>query len=1527
MKENRYILTVQNRDIFKEVAITNKTTTIKIGTQQDCDIRLKKELFEEPVSVTLHNKDGNVSLLCDSGLYLVTETEKARAEMVINIGDILKLSHYDHEDAMLTFMLNYDLSQSESDFDTIVDIRNLSELIIGNVSNAHLKLQSKFILSEHITLSKSPEGKLILDSSHALLSATLNGNRVFESIEVKEYDFIGIADYSFYYKNQMLYTAERKDMIMNGVSHQALREETPAFNYPLLNRSPRMMHQFDNDDIDMLNPPEKPKKPKGNLAMQLMPALAMIGVTVLTRSGIIGGLRVGNPAFLIFSLSMMAVGIMTSIMTFVQNKKNYKQDLEDWNKDYTNYVARKRKEIEFEREAELRALIDVYPSSGSIRNFVKTFSGRLFERSPEEHDFLHVRVGLGRVPAKRQVAYSRTEQIKVDNELMEIPEQICNEYEEIDQAPVMIHLRESGNIGVVGNPDEQFEFFKTMLLDFSVLHDYEDVKTIVLIPPEKLSQYEWIKWLPHIDGAGGSMRGVVTDAESRDHVFEYLYSIAALREAQTKDDEAESPLPHYTVFVLDEYGIKTHPLFNYVENAHRLGISFVYFKEYKENLPKYCEEIVELSPGTGRVKLKKDKQFIRAFTREQINNESIKFVCDRLAPVYCEKIALSSRLTSSITLFELLNIISPDNLNLKDRWSKSEVHKSMAAPLGVDAKGSIIDLDLHEKAHGPHGLVAGTTGSGKSEIMQSYILSTAVNFHPYEVSFVIIDFKGGGMANQFEKLPHLIGKITDIDGHEINRSLLSIRAELEKRKRIFAEYNVNQIDHYIAKYKDGEASVPLPHLVMIVDEFAELKADQPEFMKELISTARVGRSLGIHLILATQKPAGQVNEQIWSNSRFKLCLKVATKQDSKEVLKSPLASEIREPGRAYMQVGNNEIFTLFQSAYSGASALSDKYGSTREFHINEVDFTGKKTTVYERKAKCTNDGEKLTQLQALVDYVGQHCENSLIERLPSICLPPLPEVIEYSPSLVDKPDSSKLSIGIYDDPNNQVQPNLELNLFEGNVMIIGASQTGKTMLLQSMIKSLANQHSPKDVSIYILDFASKVLKMFDGLNHVGGVVTDSDDEKLKNFFKLINEELSYRKEYFSNHGYSSYEAYLEMNQSDSDKLPHIVIMIDNLVMFREIFQAYEGEMLNLCREGLALGITIIATAKQTVGLSYKFISNFATRLTFSCTESGEYNTVFDRCLIRPKNVQGRGLASIDKIVYEYQAYLPFGGETEGQRIKQIKDFISETSKSWGSVSAKRIPGIPKTLTEEYWSQNNIQFGSYQIPIGLSYSSIDPVIVDLLKVGTIGIYGREGFGKSNLIRSILNHLQKHVFDQPCEAYIIDGYDRQLSEFSTYGFVEQMTIDCSDFEEILHTFIDEAEHRMDMLRDGLTLEEEPLMLCVIENSKIYAMNTISRDITDKFKKLLKDLKQLKMCFIFSNIDNNPEFSASEMMKCARDLGQYYLLDDIANVKLFGSSKFTINDLKPYKKPVIVSEGYSYDSRSGLDKVKFVKCERSS
>lgn len=1533
MKEQRYILTIQNNNIFREVDVSRDTSLLKIGTLQECDVRLKRELFSVPVCVTLRMEENEWRISCSDGLRIDSKDIKGSKETAVRHGDILEIYGAGADAFLFKMSFSYDFTVSAMNIDTIIDIRKFNSLVIGNVPQAQIRLNSKYVGSEYITLTRRQGGVLILDAVHAPASATQNGIRVLGQSQVGEYDFIGLADYSFYFKNQVLYTAGRSDMNIS-VPSQPLRDETAAFEYPRLNRSPRMLYHFDRKPIEILNPPEKPVRPHDNLVMQMLPALLMMAVMVVTRSGLIGGMGTGNLSFVIYSAATMAVGVLMSVVSFVHSRRQYKANIEVWKSDYTSYISSKRKEIEKEQERERAALTDTYPATETIRDFVKIFSGRLYERSSKDGDFLHVRAGLGAVPALRPVTCQQEEHIKAENELMAIPRQLCSEYALINNVPVMLHLCESGTIGVIGTPEEQYNFLKNMLLDICVLHSSEEVQVILLLPYNEQSKYDWVKWLPHVKESCGGMRGIVCDDESRDNVFEYLYALMTARENGMSVEARTVPLPYVVVFSLEEYGIKTHPLSKYAEESVKYGVSFVFFKEYKESLPQYCFEIVELTADGGVLRLRDDKDFMRTFRREAVSDGSIRFVAEHLALVYTEKIALSSRLTSNITLFELLNIISPEDLNLIERWNQAMVQKSLAVPLGVDVKGMQVFLDLHEKAHGPHGLVAGTTGSGKSEIMQSYILSAAVSFHPYEVALVLIDFKGGGMANQFEKLPHLIGKITDIDSHEINRSLQSIHAELEKRKRLFAKHQVNHIDQYLAKFRAGIARIPLPHLILIVDEFAELKAEQPEFMKELISAARVGRSLGIHLILATQKPAGQVNEQIWSNSRFKLCLKVATKEDSNEVLRSPLASEIREPGRAYLQVGNNEVFTLFQSAYSGASAISDKNGNMREFSISEVSFTGKRTVIYEHRAEHASDGSKVTQLRAMIEYISRYCEEAGIARLPSICMPPLPEVVDYIPGTQHLSATVEVPIGIYDDPANQVQPVVSLKLSEGNIIIIGSAQTGKTSLLQTILRGIAGQYSPRQVSVYILDFASKVLKVCENINHVGGVLTDADDEKIKNFFKMMDEEIAARKEKFSGMGVGSYGAYLEQNPVPD--MPQIVVMIDNLLEFRETFQEYEEVMLNICREGLALGVTVIATAKQTTGISYKYLNNFAVRLAFNCTERSEYNNIFDRCQIYPPNLPGRGLVSIEKTLYEYQAYLPFDGITgkdeeaekrsEGRRMEQVREFIASMTLCHGTVRARAVPSIPPVLTGEYWEMSNHIFANYVVPVGLTYSEIEPVTVDLAHVGAMGIYGREGFGKSNLLRIILTYLQQHIFDFPCEAYLIDGYDRQLAEYGTFGFVEQITVDCADFETIVQQFGDAAQKRMDILQMEGNLDEEPLLLCVVQNSQIFAPNIVTAQACSQFKKLVSNAKMLKVCFIFSNVDNNGDYSPPEIMKIVREFTQFFLLDDLSGVKLFGVNKFTGNDLKPYKKSISIGEGYWYDARNGLEKIKLVKCERS-
>jgi S-DNA-T family DNA segregation ATPase FtsK/SpoIIIE len=252
-----------------------------------------------------------------------------------------------------------------------------------------------------------------------------------------------------------------------------------------------------------------------------------------------------------------------------------------------------------------------------------------------------------------------------------------------------------------------------------------------------------------------------------------------------------------------------------------------------------------------------------------------------------------------------------------------------------------------------------------------------------------------------------------------------------------------------------------------------------------------------------------------------------------------------------------------------------------------------------------------------------------------------------------------------------------------------------------------------------------------------------------------------------------------------------------------------------------------------------------------------------------------------------------------------------------------VPEIPQNLTGGYF--DDYKFDKFVVPVGLTYNEIKPVTIDLARIGAVGVYGREGFGKSNFVRIVMSYLQRNVFNLPCQAYLVDGYDRQLAEFEAYGFIAQSTVDCADFEEIIQKFSDAASARMDILRAGGNLDGEPLLLCIVQNIQIFAASAVSRAAGDQLKQLLNDAKQLRICFIFSNVDNNNDYAASDIMKMARDFPQYFLLDDINNVKLFGASRFNSSDLKPFKKALALGDGYSFNSRDGIEKIKLVKCDR--
>lgn len=752
-------------------------------------------------------------------------------------------------------------------------------------------------------------------------------------------------------------------------------------------------------------------------------------------------------------------------------------------------------------------------------------------------------------------------------------------------------------------------------------------------------------------------------------------------------------------------------------------------------------------------------------------------------------------------------------------------------------------------------------------------------FHPYDVSFVVIDFKGGGMANQFIDLPHLIGTITNIDGREIERSLLSIKAELVKRQEMFMEAGVNHINDYIKLYKAKKVKMPMPHLIMIVDEFAELKAEYPDFMKELISAARIGRTLGVHLILATQKPAGVIDAQIWSNSKFKLCLKVQTKEDSNEVIKTPLAAEIVEPGRAYFQVGNNEIFELIQSAYSGANIPSGNDVNENVYSIYECNFWGKKKLKYTNKKKQKKHTE-ITQLQAIVDYVKEYCKSSNIEKLPGICLPSL-ETIIHTDSLdygIDVDNVINIPVGIYDDPEQQRQGIVDIELSKDNIYIVGSAQMGKTLLLQTIIYGVIKKYTPKQVNMYLIDCGSMVLKLFENSKHIGGVVLSSEEEKCKNLFKLLNDFVVKRKNVLSGKGVGNFSAYLEAGYTD---MPLAVVVIDNMAAFKEYFPNQADELNSLSREAQGVGISFVITSATSNALNYRTQANFGKRFVLNCNDSSEYSNAFGHCRRVPRENPGSGLVMLDKRILEWQAAIFGKSSKEAERSQEMKEYIEYRNADF-KERAVQIPMVPEKLElENTMRQEVMKFRtSGVIPLGMDFSTVDYSMVDMNETGSLALLG-DAETRLQFTKNFIYMLAKNIVFHNVEAIVLDDRQRNLEGVKDFGFVKKYTSDVAEGMVMLGDFYDDLSFREEADKDS----DESTILLVLNNQEIFREICADKNASKELANAIKRANALKGFVLLTQVENQAVgFNSSDVLKTIREERKGILFSPILENKFY-------------------------------------------
>ena len=1328
------------------------------------------------------------------------------------------------------------------------------DLTIGRTEQNDVYYPNKVVSSKHAILSYRG-GKWFIQDTNSTNGTFVNGTRATKmKLDVGDTVFIMglkivIGKNIIAFNNpdgQVQISSKLKRFVNQTVAPVDEEDEYELADKEYFYRSPRFKRDIETATFKIDSPPTSPISEEMPWLLVMGSSMAMGMMSLVTLISAIASMNITS---MVMGGSMLLGTVLLPTITKSYEKKHRHKKEALRQKKYREYLDRITVQINEACQLQEEILNENHVTIQECEKRIRDTQRNLWERGLGQNDFLRVRVGNGEGVLDAEISYSERKFSLDDDNLQEELYTLCEKDKPLHNIPITYSLFENHISGVIGERKQVVEFAKGLIIQLAALYSYDEVKFVFLFDKEEEDKFGFVKWLPHVWSDDNKFRFIATNANEVKEVSAYFEHVIENRE-QINDADMEDVKPYFIFFSMSKtLATRAEMMKKVLAKKENIHMSIVTFYDELRNLPKECSMVVELDGASGKLFDKNDiSGKITEFSPDINLSQNPMELSVALANTSLDTTATNFQLPGMITFMELFGVGNVEHLNVLTRWRENDPTKSLQAAVGVDTYGETFMLDLHEKFHGPHGLVAGMTGSGKSEFIITYILSLAVNYHPEEVAFILIDYKGGGMAKSFENLPHTAGIITNLDGSAIKRSLVSIESELKRRQAIFAEASkkvgVSNIDIYKYQklYREGTVTEPLQHLFIISDEFAELKTQQPEFMTQLVSAARIGRSLGVHLILATQKPSGVVDDQIWSNSKFRVCLKVQERADSMDMLKRPDAAELTDTGRFYLQVGYNELFELGQSAWSGASYYpSDRVVKEKDNSVVVIDTNGHaiKQVKIDKKRSLSKNAKK--QLDVITEYIRSIAEDEGIKIKP-LWLDPIPALI-----LLDqvkekyKTSTEKFIlnpvIGEYDDPAHQRQCVLRLPLSkDGNTVIYGVAGSGKTTFLNGMIYSLIKEHTPDEVNLYILDFASETLRAFAKAPHVGDVILSYEAEKVSNLFKMLQAEIEKRKKLFADYG-GDYASYIK---SSGKTLPSIVVAINNFAAFTETYEEKEEAVSYLSREGTKYGVYFVLTALGTGAVRFRLLQNFKQLLVLQLNDETDYSSVVGKTDgLFPSKFKGRGLIKGDEL-YEFQLASLTADEVP---FSFIQETCKELAEKWEGETARKIPILPDKVNVDFLSEYVDANKKLNIPVGVEKNSLNvhyyPFHTAYINMIMSSGLEYQGF-VSDLVTLVgsATELNGIVFDMPkivagttgamsvyttakdCEDQIAKLFELVLYRNNTYKEALESGEKVDDFE---HLFV--VINALSMLKDALSDQgKEKLSLILEKGTKEYNINIV-------------------------------------------------------------------------------------------------------
>ncbi len=920
--------------------------------------------------------------------------------------------------------------------------------------------------------------------------------------------------------------------------------------------------------------PPRPRYPGRNpFPIVIVIAPAIMGLTM--------AMLFHNLLYVSFAFFSPVFALANWISARRTGRRNYRRDLAE----YVVRKAEKERAIDADVRAERVLRLGIALDPGAVRRIAQGPGRQLWERRRRDADYLVLRIGIADQPSIIEVQDADRGGEFRDAVRWNVP-----------GLPAGFALADRGVVGLAGPPERIRPLAGWLLAQIAVLHSPHAVRIVVLTDPDRSADWDWLRWLPQLRSPFGPTLLIGNDPETVGYRLAELTGTLSRRQEAAKSPMGRAVFtePDLVVLVDGARRMRDLPgLTQLLTQGPAMRIFGICVDRELRMLPKEATSVV-VDDGEHLTLRQDGLPEFPGIRPDLCEPEFFELVARSLAPLRDATVDEGGVLPDQVRLTELLDLAAPDADLVAARWLAQP--SSTLASIGMGYDGPL-SVDLVQD--GPHALIAGTTGSGKSELLQTLVASLAAANRPDELTFLLVDYKGGSAFRDCVHLPHTLGMVTDLDGHLVNRVLDSLGAELRRRERLLAEYGAKDQPDYLSRRRLEPALPALPRLVLIVDEFATLVREVPEFIPGMVSLAQRGRSLGIHLVLATQRPAGVVTLDIKANTNLRIALRVLDPTESKDVIDTAEAALIPTnlPGRALVRLSHRSV-AAFQAAYTGAPYFQQDAPVTPAAAAELPWLRLGRPADLPQPAPAADEsapGRAETDLSVLVQAMRRAAEDLKIEPQPRPWLAPLPERItlaelpEAATAVVSdaRADLPPVAIGLEDLPALQQQRPVPLDLYSfTHLAIIGTARSGRTQALRTVAGAMAGRYSTAEVHMYGIDAAGGGLSVLEALPHTGAVVGRNDMERLDRLLTRLTGELTRRQELLAEH-HANNLTELRAALPPGPRPGHLFLFVDGWESLYDTIGEHENgrlldELFRLLREGAAAGLHVLLAGDRAL---------------------------------------------------------------------------------------------------------------------------------------------------------------------------------------------------------------------------------------------------------------------------------------------------------------------------------------------------------